>query len=285
MFCRHSPTTTPSMNPTVFPTADPTQITSEDPTYGPSHDPSPFPTESPSFQPTQEPTQHPTNDPTGDPPHHPTHEPTFEPSNYPTIEPTPDPTISPLKFSIHIWQNTALEIIFVSECPLIFNWNGSPTTGLGTMNESTNDPTADPTHDPTDEPTFDPTDKPISHPTDEATAVPTVVPSSKTSESNLSFDESRERWILLLVLVVMIAGACIIAVFLFMRRKMNRLQQEYAANLGKGEQHDIAGIDTEVAVQEHSISVGHGDGRAEGVSIQHEHATDAFETSRGIGDV
>ena len=91
--------------------------------------------------------------------------------------------------------------------------------------------------------------------------------------------------ILLLVLVVLIAVACIIAVFLFMRREINRLQQEYAANLGKGEQHGKKGIDTAVAVMEHSISVGHGDGRAEEVSVQHEYVTEAFETSRGIGGV
>ena len=66
---------------------------------------------------------------------------------------------------------------------------------------------------------------------------------------------------------------------------MKRLQQEYAANLGKREQPGIAGIGTEVAVQEHSISVGDGDGRAEGVSVQHGHATEGFGTSRGIGDV
>lgn len=135
---------------------------------------------------------------------------------------------------------------------------------------------------------FTTTNNSISEPSDNATVPstedPTLDLSSSNVESSTSFGE-KEGWIMLMVLTVMIAVACIVAVFLFMRRKMNKLEQKHAAEFPKGERDDISEIDTKVAVQETSISVVNEDERAEGVSVQHEHATETVETSQGAGDV
>lgn len=90
---------------------------------------------------------------------------------------------------------------------------------------------------------------------------------------------------MLLLLIAVIAVASILAMFLFMKLKMKKMEQEHAAKSPKGERDDISEIDTETAVQEDPTSVVEEDGRAEGVSVQNEHATEAMETSHGIADV
>lgn len=67
--------------------------------------------------------------------------------------------------------------------------------------------------------------------------------------------------------------------------KNEKLQQEHAGQFPKGERDEILEFDSELAIQEDVESVDNNDARAEGVSVQQDHRTEAMETAQEIGDV
>ena len=101
--------------------------------------------------------------------------------------------------------------------------------------------------------------------------------------SNSSTNED-QKWISLIVVILVASAVTIIALFLFMRRKVISLQRENADDVQQGEQVNIQEIDDNAAEQDHSISV-ENDERAEGVAVEPERTTQALEIMQDIGDV
>eukprot|EP01084_Bolivina_argentea_P282584 483734_1 len=191
--CVGPPTQSPTKLPTQLPSKTPTQYPSLFPSFNPTvttYTPSAFPTYNPSLNPTNSPSNNPSNNPTDNPSKNPTYNPSISPTNNPS-QSSNNPTNTPSKTSYN--------------------------------------PSIIPTNNPSIIPSNYPTDNPLVG--NDAEIISEDYVSTASGKSFIDVNNSNNTYQLKLILIsVVTAFICCVAVICYVLYKKKRKQNEYKSS-------------------------------------------------------